>query len=89
MVRTWHRSSEASKRLDAIPGVAPRWPEAVARSGPDGHTLLLVPTWAAINATLYDKLGFNSVRDVAHGEVATRARAIVDDAWLAEPLREP
>jgi tripartite-type tricarboxylate transporter receptor subunit TctC len=30
--------------------------EAVARSAPDGHTLLLVPTSAAINATLYDKL---------------------------------
>ena len=28
-------------------------------------------------------------RDRFHGEVATRARAIVDDEWLAEPLREP
>jgi tripartite-type tricarboxylate transporter receptor subunit TctC len=39
--------------------------EAVARAPPDGHTLLLVNTGNAINATLYDKLNFNFIRDIA------------------------
>jgi tripartite-type tricarboxylate transporter receptor subunit TctC len=40
--------------------------EAVAKAAPDGYTLLLVimpPN--AINATLYDKLNFNFIRDIA------------------------
>ena len=39
--------------------------EAVVRAPPDGYTLLLVTTTHAINATLYDKLNFNFVRDIA------------------------
>jgi tripartite-type tricarboxylate transporter receptor subunit TctC len=39
--------------------------EAVVNSPADGYTLLLVPTAAAINATLYDKLNFNFIRDIA------------------------
>lgn len=39
--------------------------EVVARSPGDGHTLLLVSTTAAINATLYDKLSYNFLRDMA------------------------
>jgi tripartite-type tricarboxylate transporter receptor subunit TctC len=39
--------------------------EAVVRAPPDGYTLLLVGPPAAINATLYDKLNFNFVRDIA------------------------
>jgi tripartite-type tricarboxylate transporter receptor subunit TctC len=39
--------------------------EAVIRSAPDGHTLLLVGPPNAINATLYDKLNFNFLRDIA------------------------
>src|SRR5437868_2768237 len=39
--------------------------EAVARAPADGHTLLLVGAWNAINATLYDKLNFNFIRDIA------------------------
>jgi tripartite-type tricarboxylate transporter receptor subunit TctC len=38
--------------------------EAVVRAPPDGYTLLMVATSAAINATLYDKLNFVFVRDV-------------------------
>src|SRR5262245_19748335 len=39
--------------------------EAVVRAPPDGHTLLLVDSSAAINATLYGKLNFNFIRDIA------------------------
>jgi len=39
--------------------------EAVVRSPADGYTLLLVGVPNAINATLYDKLNFNLIRDIA------------------------
>jgi tripartite-type tricarboxylate transporter receptor subunit TctC len=39
--------------------------EAVVRAPPDGYTLLLVDSTAAINATLYDKLNFVFLRDIA------------------------
>ena len=39
--------------------------EAVVRALPDGYTLLLAGGWNAINATLYEKLNFNFIRDVA------------------------
>ena len=38
--------------------------EAVMKSAPDGYTLLLVGPNNAINATLYDKLNFNFIRDI-------------------------
>jgi tripartite-type tricarboxylate transporter receptor subunit TctC len=38
--------------------------EAVVRASPDGYTLLMVGGWNAINATLYDKLSFNFIRDI-------------------------
>src|SRR4051794_37977519 len=39
--------------------------ESVVRAAPDGYTLLLVATPAAINANLYEKLSFNFIRDMA------------------------
>jgi tripartite-type tricarboxylate transporter receptor subunit TctC len=39
--------------------------EFVVRAAADGYTLLLVPAPAAINATLYDNLNFNFIRDIA------------------------
>jgi len=39
--------------------------EAVVRAPADGYTLLLVAANNAINATLYDKLNFNFIRDIA------------------------
>jgi tripartite-type tricarboxylate transporter receptor subunit TctC len=39
--------------------------EMALRSPPDGYTLLLGDSPAAINATLYDKLSFNFIRDIA------------------------
>jgi tripartite-type tricarboxylate transporter receptor subunit TctC len=38
--------------------------EAVVRAAPDGHTLLLCGSPDAFNATLYDKLKFNFIRDI-------------------------
>jgi tripartite-type tricarboxylate transporter receptor subunit TctC len=35
------------------------------RAPADGYTLLMVGGWNAINATLYDKLSFNFIRDIA------------------------
>ena len=39
--------------------------EGVVRASPDGYTLLMVGSWNAINATLYDKLNFVFLRDIA------------------------
>jgi tripartite-type tricarboxylate transporter receptor subunit TctC len=39
--------------------------EVVVRAPPDGYTLLIVGAPAAINATLYDKLNFNFISDIA------------------------
>ena len=39
--------------------------EAVVRAPADGYTLLLVGSFNATNATLYDKLNFNLIRDIA------------------------
>ena len=39
--------------------------EAVVRASPDGYTLLLVAPSNAINASLYEKLNFNFIRDIA------------------------
>jgi tripartite-type tricarboxylate transporter receptor subunit TctC len=39
--------------------------EAVVRAPADGHTLLLVGTPSAINATLFEKLSYNFLRDIA------------------------
>jgi tripartite-type tricarboxylate transporter receptor subunit TctC len=39
--------------------------EAVVRAPPDGYTLLMIDVSAAFNATLYDKLNFDFIRDIA------------------------
>jgi tripartite-type tricarboxylate transporter receptor subunit TctC len=50
--------------------------EAVVNAPPDGYTLLLATATNTINATLYDKLNFNFIRDIA--PVATISRY----AWV-------
>jgi tripartite-type tricarboxylate transporter receptor subunit TctC len=47
--------------------------EAVAKAPPDGYVLVMVGPPNAINATLYDNLNFNFIRDIA--AVATIVRA--------------
>ena len=51
--------------------------EIVARAAPDGYTLLLVPFTATINATLYDNLNFNFVRDIAPVATISRTAGIM------------
>jgi tripartite-type tricarboxylate transporter receptor subunit TctC len=51
--------------IESRPGAATNLAtEAVVRAPPDGYTLLLVAPANAINATLYDKLNFDSLRDI-------------------------
>ena len=38
--------------------------ETAVQAEPDGHTLVMVGPWNAINATLYEKLGFDFIRDI-------------------------
>jgi tripartite-type tricarboxylate transporter receptor subunit TctC len=49
--------------------------EMVVRSAPDGYTLLMVNGANAISATLYAKLNFNFIRDIA--PVASVMRTLV------------
>jgi tripartite-type tricarboxylate transporter receptor subunit TctC len=51
--------------------------EAVVRSPADGYTLLLVGPPAAINATLYDRLSFNFLRDIAPVGSISRESSVV------------
>src|SRR5262245_20605582 len=47
--------------------------EAVARAAPDGYTLLLPGSTDIINATLYEKLNFDFLRDIVPVASITRA----------------
>jgi tripartite-type tricarboxylate transporter receptor subunit TctC len=64
--------------------------EMVVRAPPDGYTLLLVAVTNAINATLYDKLSFNFIRDIAPVAGATRASLVmvVNPAFPAKTVPE-
>jgi tripartite-type tricarboxylate transporter receptor subunit TctC len=64
--------------------------EAVINSSPDGYMLLMVTPANAINATLYDKLNFNFIRDIA--SVAGLIRApivmVVNPSFPAKTIPE-
>src|SRR5262245_7811595 len=64
--------------------------EVVVRAPPDGYTLLQASTPAAINATLYDKLNFNFIRDIAPVAGITRATYVmaVQPSFPAKTVRE-
>jgi tripartite-type tricarboxylate transporter receptor subunit TctC len=64
--------------------------EAVVRASPDGYTLLMVGGWNAINATLYDKLSFNFLRDIAPvaGIIRERIVMVVHPSFPAKTVPE-
>src|SRR5438105_13480567 len=52
--------------------------EAVARDVPDGHTLLMTGTFNSINATLYENLSFNFIRDIAPVASLSRTAGVME-----------
>jgi tripartite-type tricarboxylate transporter receptor subunit TctC len=64
--------------------------EAVVNAQPDGYTLLFFGPPAAINATLYDKLRFNFVSDIAPIASVTRVPfvMVVNPSFPAKNLDE-
>jgi tripartite-type tricarboxylate transporter receptor subunit TctC len=51
--------------------------EAVVRAPPDGYSLLLVTQTNATNATLYENLGFNFIRDITPVAGVTRGSLVM------------
>jgi tripartite-type tricarboxylate transporter receptor subunit TctC len=51
--------------------------DVVAKSSPDGQTLLLVSSSNATNATLFENLNFNFIRDIAPISSIARAQFVV------------
>ena len=64
--------------------------EMVAKAQPDGHMLLMANTANAINASLYEKLGFDFVRDIAPVAGVSREPLVmvVDSAFPANTIGE-
>lgn len=52
--------------------------EAVVRASADGHTLLMTGTFNAINATLYENLSFNFIRDIAPVASLSRTAGVME-----------
>ena len=64
--------------------------ETAVRASPDGYTLLLVSTTSTINATIYDNLSYNLVRDIAPvaGIVRVPLVMVVNPSFPAKTVRE-
>ena len=64
--------------------------EAVVNAAPDGYTLLLATVPNAVNASLYEKLNFNFVRDIAPvaGVIRVPMVVLVHPAVPAQTLAE-
>jgi tripartite-type tricarboxylate transporter receptor subunit TctC len=52
--------------------------EAVVRAAPDGHTLLWITAANTINASLYEKLSFNFIRDIVPVASVVRGPGVVE-----------
>jgi len=52
--------------------------EAVVHAPPDGYTLFLATSTNAINATLYEKLNFNFIRDIAPVAIIADAPLVME-----------
>jgi tripartite-type tricarboxylate transporter receptor subunit TctC len=77
--------------IDNRPGAASNIAtEAVVRAPPDGYTLLQVSTAAAINATLYEKLNYDFIRDIAPvaGIIRTSQIVVVNPSIPAMTIPE-
>ena len=61
--------------------------DAVARAAPDGYTLLLIGPANAINATLYDRLSFNFIRDITPVAGITREPLVLGYILRSRPRR--
>jgi tripartite-type tricarboxylate transporter receptor subunit TctC len=60
--------------------------EAVVHAAPDGYTLLLIPASVTVKATLFEKLNFNFIRDIA--PVASISRVpLVMEVNLSVPAK--
>jgi tripartite-type tricarboxylate transporter receptor subunit TctC len=59
-------------------------------AAPDGHTLLMVSPTNAVNATLYDKLSYNFIRDIAPVAAVTRVAnvMVVNPSFPAKTVPE-
>src|SRR5215831_7911721 len=64
--------------------------EAVVRAPPDGYTLLIITSSNTINATLYDKLNFVFLRDIAPvaGVISLPFVMVVNPAVPAKTVSE-
>jgi tripartite-type tricarboxylate transporter receptor subunit TctC len=64
--------------------------EAVARSSPDGYTLLLVTAANAINTTYYEKLNFDFIQDIAPVAAVMRVPQVmvVNPSFSAMTVRD-
>src|SRR4249919_345254 len=78
---------EVENRLGAGTNIAT---EAVMRAPADGYTLLLANTANAINATLYDKLNFDFIRDTTPvaGVVSIPIVTVVNPSFPAKTVPE-
>jgi tripartite-type tricarboxylate transporter receptor subunit TctC len=64
--------------------------EIVAKASPDGYTLAMVGTSAATSAALYEKLGYDLIRDIAPVAGVSRSPLImvVDPSFPAQTVPE-
>jgi tripartite-type tricarboxylate transporter receptor subunit TctC len=64
--------------------------ETVVNAPPDGYTLLMISPAHAVNATLYDKLNYNFIRDIAPVAGLTREAnvMVVNPAFPAKSVGE-